>query len=116
MFDQNFRPLREDEQAIIDRLLSVEFQDRDLISKQVEQSMVRRIDENGSLEFKVLVDLSANVQRRIPVEGQIPDADGTLIHILLHVVDHRVKELEIYKDDSSKVIRMPPADELEVIK
>jgi hypothetical protein len=45
------------------------------------------------------------VKYRIPIEGSCPDTDGVVIHILLHVVNGYLNEIEIYKDDSSRVNR-----------
>jgi len=48
--------------------------------------------------------VKAKVKRRIPAEAEFRDTDGVLIHILLHVIDGKVNELEIYKEDGSPII------------
>jgi hypothetical protein len=58
----------------------------------------------------------AITKSRIPVEGEVEDVDGTIIHILLHVVDGRVKDLQVYKDDSSAVVEMPRAEQLRLFR
>lgn len=57
----------------------------------------------------------AEVARRIPVEAEGRDADGESVHFLLHVVDGRLSEIEIYRDDGAPLSRMPDPGELEVI-
>ena len=52
---------------------------------------------------------------RIPVEGEAPDRDGMMIHYLLHVVDGRMNELEVYKDDSLRVLRHAEPEDLKVL-
>lgn len=43
------------------------------------------------------------MEERIPVEAELPDNDGVSIHVLLHVVNGLLAELEIYKDDLSPI-------------
>jgi hypothetical protein len=55
----------------------------------------------------------APVKRRVPVEAWYLDVnskplDGPFVRILLHVLDGKLSELEIYKDDSSPVIKKEP--------
>jgi hypothetical protein len=49
-----------------------------------------------------------------PHGGKCKDIDSIHIHVLLHVVDGFMNELEIYKDDSSRVQKVPPAEDLTV--
>jgi len=62
---------------------------------------------NGSLDFQLRTSAKAAVNSRIPVEAEAEDLDGTTIHVLLHVIDGFARELEVYKNDSSRVIQMP---------
>ena len=73
-----------------------------------------QIDEGGSLQFSIEALSSAPVLERIPVEAEYMDADGITVHVLLHVVDGKLLELEIYKDDSSLVLIPPQASKLTV--
>ncbi len=111
-----YRRVADFERKIIDVLLEAEFPGRSEIRQQLNDCRVKTIDENGSLEFELNTHIKADVRRRIPIEGEIEDADGVLIHVLLHVVNGEVKELEIYKDDSSHIIRMPDASTLRLIQ
>jgi hypothetical protein len=40
---------------------------------------------------------------RIPVEAELEDGDGVTIHLLLHVLEGYLNELEVYRDDSAPV-------------
>ena len=110
------RQLNDVERRLIDCLLQESFAGREAILEQINTSLVRQIDENGSLEFDVGRVPMAVPKFRIPVEGESEDVDGVPIHVLLHVVDGRVKELEIYKDDSSLVLKMPEPEKLRLFR
>ncbi len=92
-------------------LLSAEFTGKSALVEQITMASVRAIDDNGSLEFAPSDGTPAKVDRRIPVEAEIDDSDGVTIHVLLHVVDGIVRELEVYRDDSGRVQRaLAPGD------
>jgi hypothetical protein len=63
----------------------------------------RVIDADGSLELSVADVPRADVVERIPVEAEAEDIDGVTFHVLLHVVDGYINELEIYRNDSLPV-------------
>lgn len=96
-------------------LLSTDFSGRDAVAEQVAVASVREIDHNGSLEFAPLDKTPAEVVRRIPVEAELDDCDGVTIHVLLHVVDRLVKELEVYRDDSGRVQRALAPEDLRLM-
>ncbi len=81
----------------------------------MKNCLVRAIDEDKSLEFSVKSDVKSKVKKRIPVEAEFEDADGVLIHILLHVIDGKANELEIYKEDGSPIIKRPDPSKMKVI-
>lgn len=111
-----YRPLTEWEQRIILRLLQESpFTGRDALLAQLGHVVGQPIDEDGSLSLKCSSSLKAVVKTRVPVEGEAPDIDGVVIHYLLHVVDGKMNELEVYKDDSSKILRQGKPEELKVI-
>jgi Domain of unknown function (DUF6984) len=103
---RDFRPLSELERQLLAVLLSTDFSGRDALVEQVATASVREIDHNGSLEFASSDETPAEVARRIPVEAELDDSDGVRIHVLLHVVDGFLKELEVYRDDSGHVQRV----------
>jgi hypothetical protein len=113
--DHTFRAFTTHEQGIIDRLLEKAFAGRDAIREQMKKSLVRTIDEDESLEFLVQSNVKAKVKRRIPVEAELQDTDGVLIHILLHVIDGKLNELEIYKEDGSPIRESPDPSRLKVV-
>jgi len=51
----------------------------------------------------------------VPVEAQTLDRDGTPIIVLLHVLNGRVTELEIYRVDGREIQIPPEAEALTVI-
>lgn len=103
--DHAFRTLSDLEGELLSVLLGADFPGRDALKKQVAVASVREIDDNGSLEFARSDETPAEVVRRIPVEAELDDSDGVTIHLLLHVVDGLVQELEVYRDDSGPVQR-----------
>jgi hypothetical protein len=112
---QESRPLSELERQLLAALLSTEFSGRDAVAEQVAVASVREIDDNGSLEFAPSDKTPAEVVRRIPVEAELDDSDGVTIHVLLHVVDGFLKELEVYRDDSGRVQRVLALKELRLM-
>ena len=104
--DAGLRPLADGERAILDRLLSDYFPGRDALLAQAHDVQVRPIDPDGSLVFVPDPDAPrAEVKRRIPVEAETNDLDGVVIHVLLHVINGCMNELEVYREDSARVVR-----------
>jgi hypothetical protein len=56
---------------------------------------VRSIDSDGGIEINSQSEGKATVVKKVPVEAEGKDEDGTVIHMLLHVVDGRPTELRI---------------------
>ena len=110
-----FRPLSGSERRILEVLLAGHFPGNNALKAQTSRAMVRQIDSDGSLEFSVTGGLPAEVVRRIPVEAEADDTDGATIHLLLHVVDGLMNELELYRDDGGTVRRMPAAEDLRIL-
>lgn len=112
--NMSYRKITSAERALLDRLLSFRPDGRDTASAQVEKYLVREIDEEGSLKFAHNAASAQLEQKKFPVEAQCQDADGVWIHALLFLVDSKVDELEIYKDDSSPIVRMPKPEDWEL--
>lgn len=108
----NPRRLSDYEKQLVDRLLSNDFAGRDAVVAQIEHTLVRQLDNHGCLEFEVSGGPPAFTRFRVPVEGEFEDADGVTIHVLLHIVNHRVKTLEIYKENLSDVQQLPDPSKL----
>lgn len=109
-----YRPMTESEQALLSRLLESPFPGRDQLRAQLRDAMVRTIDEDGSFSIQVSRDQKADVLRRVPVEADGIDLDGMMIRFLLHVVKGIASELEIYRDDSLPVQKLPAVDQLQI--
>jgi|SRR5579871_5520305 len=115
MTENKFRPMKQDEQAVVDRLLSSSFPGRSAIEEQLRQAHVRTIDENGSLEFLVSPNSGIlEVRYAVPTEGEYEDEDGVTVHVLLHVVSDRVTVLELYRNDNKNVRKWPEPDSLRI--
>jgi len=103
--ERDYRLLTQSESKLLDTLLATDFPGRTSLVDQVRLSRVRTIDSNGSLKFSVCGPSPANVVRRIPVEAETEDADGVIVHVLLHVAAGYLSELEIYREDSADIQR-----------
>jgi hypothetical protein len=95
-----FRELSASERQLFDAFLAQNFPGRAELVDQLQSAKVRPVDNNPSLDISVDSGAPAIVDRRIPIEAEVEDSDGVIVHILLHVVDGFMNELEIYRDDS----------------
>jgi hypothetical protein len=107
MNDLEFREMNDTERAIMARLLEIPFPGSEDVADQLQQALIRQIDDNGTLDFLIRTDAKANVQNSVPVEAEGEDLDGTTIHVLLHVIGGITRGLEVYKEDGLPVIKMP---------
>jgi len=112
--DMSWRKITAAERSLIDRILSFRPSEVGGTSFDVEDH-VKELDREGSLEFVRDLESQHREQSKFPVEAQYQDKDGMWIHALLFVVDKKVDELEIYKDDSSPITQMPKPEEWEIL-
>ena len=91
------------EREILASLMSLPFPGRDELIAQMANISVRTIDADGSFEIVPTGGATSDVRFRVPVFAVAPDSDGGPISILLHVVNGRLKEVELYKDDGSTI-------------
>jgi hypothetical protein len=110
-----FRAPSSAEQGVIRVLLEAKFPGDSALREQMSKARVRTLDVDGSLEISVEDGPLAEVAHRIPVEAVATDSDGASIHILLHVVDGMLQELEYFREDSRPVQHPPTADDLQVL-
>jgi hypothetical protein len=110
--DTTFRPLNPHERDLLERLLEREFPGREELRQQLKSVAAKQIFEDGTLDLQCGPSSPAPVRRRVPTEGECVDADGVRIHVLLHVVNGAMNELEIFKDDSSIILSPPTARDL----
>ena len=108
------RPLSDAECALVLKLLSISFPGRDQLREQLNVVRALPATVEGVLPLQVNSTLRANVMSRIPTEGRCLDEDGVMIHVLLHVTDGKMNEIETYKDDGSAIRRPPSPEALEL--
>jgi Domain of unknown function (DUF6984) len=94
-----------EERALLARLLSAGGEGFEGLRCQLEHTMVESLDADGGLRLYPESASPAQVPRRIPVEASYPDSDGVMVHVLLHVLDGFVNELEVFREDSLPVQR-----------
>ena len=101
-----WRPLRPAERAVLDRLLSRPFAGDAEIKAQLATAQVRVIDADGSLRFQVDGPFALGRSRVLAnacyLDG-LGDDFSPHVHLLLHVTDGKLHELEIYKDDGTPI-------------
>jgi hypothetical protein len=110
--DGVFRPLTLEQNELLAALLRRDFPGRDALRAQIANAHVRLVDFDGGLEFAPTPNTPAVVGLRVPVEGEATDVDGVTIHILLHVEDGFVTELELFREDVQPVMRPPKPDDV----
>lgn len=104
MNNDHLRAMTLFEKQLFARFLSQPFSGREEIADQISAASVRTIDQDGSLEIQSTSPvLAMGVKARVPVEAEGEDEDGVCIHLLLHVVDGRASELEVYKEDGTEI-------------
>lgn len=109
------RPLSEGQRALIRVLLADAFPGRNELVLQSEGCLAWPIDSNGSLKLRPMQGPAAPVGRRVPVEGDFDDKDGVVVHVLLHVIEGHLDELEIYREDSGPLLRPIEANQLRTL-
>lgn len=87
----------------LDVLLRKGFSAREQLLGQLEGLAVTPVGDDGSLLLQPSRGEPAQVEQRIPVEAEYLDEDGVVVHVLLHVVDGFLRELEVYREDGRPV-------------
>jgi len=95
--------------ALLARFVESLFVGAPALARQLATTLVTPLDDNGSLRLHPGDTMPAVVNRRIPVEASYPDADGVVVHVLLHVINGWLDELEVYREDSGRVL-VPPTE------
>ena len=99
-----FRPLYDREREVFEKLLSATFSGSQELMKQLTGMIVSPIDQNGSLACLSSESQGAIIEKRIPVEAECDDRDGVRVHILLHVVNGLINELEVFREDGETLL------------
>lgn len=114
--EASFSPITESTKAVLTKLLGMDFSGSQELRKQVDELACRQIDKEGSLQLRVAPGApAAQVEERVPVEAELEDSDGVLIHLQLHVVDGYLDELEVYREDMGLPIRELSPDDMTVL-
>ena len=94
------------ESALVERLLLTgDFQGRAALLEQWAGASVQTIDDEGSFAVRPAAGApDADVLYRIPTEGEIDDRVGGA-HVLRHVIDDRMSEVEVYQSAGEPVAR-----------
>lgn len=113
-----FHELTPEEKRLVRELLSQDFPGRDALLGQMSEASGRWIESRGAPAFLFRVPPEAEpaeVTQRTPVEAEriAKDADGAQIHVVLHVVEGHLKELEFFREDGEAVERRPTSDDLQ---
>ena len=108
------RSATSEEIALIKRLIEADFPGAVELRQQLTQAQVTYIEDHvPALLCRVPASaLTAPVTKRVPVEAEFPDQDGVIMHLLVHVVDGRLEELNIFREDGGRILCMPPASAL----
>ena len=110
------RRLSEWERATLAKLLSADFPGRPELAVQAADVTGASLDSEGSLALSPAAGSpAAEVVRRIPVEAEFEDEDGMTVHVLLHVLDGFLSELEIFREDSGPLRRPLRVDSLRLV-
>lgn len=99
---EKYRELTGQEKSILNKLLEKSFPGCDELKRQLalcKAVSTNDSDNYGSIYLKTDANERANVSTRVPVEGRVSDSDGGSIDILLHVIDGKLNELEIFRAD-----------------
>lgn len=115
------RALSGEERHLMAFLLSEPFPGREVLGKQLESARVSaQCASCPTVTFKVERRASppAPVRRRIPTEAESLGAtwDPAGVHVLLHVVDGYLDELEVYRNDGEPIPALPSPESLELLR
>ena len=109
MGQKTFRPLTDTEKGALYKMISVVSSAGEILKKQIESSIVKEIDDLGSLEFSVSTNEKYSDVTGPFITAQQKDVDtvpmvGPYINFLLFLREGTICELEVYKDDGSQIM------------
>jgi hypothetical protein len=113
--ESQFREPTAFERALLERLLEADFTGKGELAILLRDVLVRTIDEDGGLQLESRIKGQAPVAKRVPVEAEGKDADGAIVHMLLHVDEGRPVELEFFREDAVRVKVIPHPSNFELI-
>jgi hypothetical protein len=112
MKNPELRPLSDADRELLRKLFKIDFAGRSELLQQIPTLLTKTIDENGSLLFQVPSSILSPAKTGPVVEARYADANTgednpAHVNILLHVKDGKLSMLEIFKDDSSRILKKP---------
>lgn len=118
IFNPEWHEVTPSEMELMHQLLSVDFSGRDALAEQVSQAKARWLESPGVPALQLEVSGAAPVAlvtRRVPVEGRGRDIDGSDVYFLLHVVNGKANEIEIFRPDGAHIQQLPRAGTLDIM-
>lgn len=100
------REFNAEERAWLGKLLSIDFEDKDILERQVAYAKVVGGCGCGCKTVDVRVDGEAPRAKwtvGVPVEMQSKASDGMTLLFLLHMADGYINELEVLRMDSEPI-------------
>jgi hypothetical protein len=101
----------------VERLLSSPFPGVDSLRQQLPM-LEAKTENHGDMLAITFAPRSglaaATVRGRVPVEAEGIDADGEILHFLLHVRDGVLAEVEIFREDGGEIREFPLSSSLSV--
>jgi len=105
------------EKALIDFLLSEPFPGQKELRRQQIVGVPAECSICPTISLLVNPDpgTRASVKRRIPVEAEGDEAEGKRVHVLLHVINGFLAELEVYREDGETIGALPEPSSLKLV-
>lgn len=105
---KQFRPLGDLEMRVMKKLISAISPNSEFLKRQIDSSLVREVDEFGSLEFLVSDQSKYSDVTGPFITAQQEDIDtvpghGPYINFSLLFRDGIISEFEVYKDDGGQI-------------
>ncbi len=104
---QQARQLTDLEKDLMSLILSLPGSSDYVESIDLDSCLVKEVGSGGSIKFVSDLVKSNLRQQKFPVEAQALDEDGVMMHALIFTCMGKIDELEIYKEDSSKLLAFP---------
>jgi hypothetical protein len=122
--EKEFRPVAPNELLLLRKLLDHDFAGRAEAVEQLNGLLVRELDDHGPvqcLELQPTSSVPLPFKNGLLAEASYVDLEssvgspegGRIVNILLHVVDHKLMHLEIYKNDQSQIFTAPDISRLQ---
>jgi hypothetical protein len=100
------RELSNGEWKILNKMLSADFQGKDIVSIQLKSAKVISYCPCGCKTIDIQVDRNLpqyEYEKRVPVELKVFSEDGVPIMASLHIANGYISELEIVRADSKAI-------------